>query len=113
MLVFAHPPCAALYMQQSSKALRGGAYSGAQCIKCRSPSQRRAHLAFRAPDSRHRTQHVQALCAEVPAAAAMFKRASEILGYDLLDVCVNGPKDKLDSTAVSLLFFRFSLTSRG
>jgi [acyl-carrier-protein] S-malonyltransferase len=56
---------------------------------------------------------VQALCAEVPAAAAMFKRASEILGYDLLDVCVNGPKDKLDSTAVSLLFFRFSLTSRG
>ena len=37
---------------------------------------------------------------EVPAAAAMFKRASEILGYDLLDVCVNGPKEKLDSTAV-------------
>jgi hypothetical protein len=100
-------------MQQSSKALRGGAYSCAQCIKCRSPSQCRAHLAFRAPDSRHRIQHVQALCAEVPAAAAMFKRASEILGYDLLDVCVNGPKDKLDSTAVSLLFFRFSLTTRG
>jgi hypothetical protein len=37
---------------------------------------------------------------EVPAAASMFKRASEILGYDLLDVCVNGPKEKLDSTAV-------------
>lgn len=30
----------------------------------------------------------------------MFKRASEILGYDLLDVCVNGPKEKLDSTVV-------------
>jgi hypothetical protein len=42
----------------------------------------------------------QALCDELPAAAAMFKRASEILGYDLLDVCVNGPKEKLDSTVV-------------
>lgn len=30
----------------------------------------------------------------------MFKRASEIMGYDLLDVCVNGPKEKLDSTVV-------------
>ena len=30
----------------------------------------------------------------------MFKRASEILGYDLLQVCVDGPKEKLDSTAV-------------
>ncbi len=42
----------------------------------------------------------QSLVEEVPAAAAMFKRASEILGYDLLEVCVNGPKEKLDSTAV-------------
>ncbi|CAI5465072.1 unnamed protein product [Closterium sp. Yama58-4] len=39
--------------------------------------------------------------AAVPAAAALFAKASEILGYDLLDVCVNGPKEKLDSTAVS------------
>ena len=30
----------------------------------------------------------------------MFKRASEILGYDLLKVCVGGPKEKLDSTEV-------------
>jgi len=39
--------------------------------------------------------------AEVPAAKALFDRASEILGYDLLAVCTEGPKDKLDSTAVS------------
>lgn len=39
--------------------------------------------------------------AAVPAAAALFEKASEILGYDLLDVCMNGPKEKLDMTAVS------------
>ncbi|CAI7835705.1 unnamed protein product [Closterium sp. NIES-53] len=39
--------------------------------------------------------------AAVPAAAALFAKASEILGYDLLDLCVNGPKEKLDLTAVS------------
>ncbi|BBN17362.1 [acyl-carrier-protein] S-malonyltransferase [Marchantia polymorpha subsp. ruderalis] len=39
--------------------------------------------------------------ASIPAAAALFAKANEILGYDLLDVCVNGPKEKLDSTVIS------------
>eukprot|EP00850_Spirogloea_muscicola_P009205 SM000051S17565 [mRNA] locus=s51:433474:436882:+ [translate_table: standard] len=39
--------------------------------------------------------------ARVPAAAQLFEKANEILGYDLLDVCINGPKEKLDSTVVS------------
>lgn len=38
---------------------------------------------------------------EVPAAAALFDQASAILGYDLLEVCTTGPKEKLDSTAVA------------
>eukprot|EP00252_Welwitschia_mirabilis_P014822 TRINITY_DN32863_c0_g1_i1.p1 TRINITY_DN32863_c0_g1~~TRINITY_DN32863_c0_g1_i1.p1 ORF type:complete len:400 (-),score=81.09 TRINITY_DN32863_c0_g1_i1:200-1399(-) len=37
----------------------------------------------------------------VPAAAQLFTKANEILGYDLLDLCVNGPKEKLNSTVVS------------
>ncbi|GLI66627.1 hypothetical protein VaNZ11_010553, partial [Volvox africanus] len=41
------------------------------------------------------------LVAEVPAAKELFDKASEILGYDLLKLCVEGPKDKLDSTAIS------------
>lgn len=41
------------------------------------------------------------LCAALPAAQALFDRAATILGYDLLDACKNGPKEKLDSTAVS------------
>eukprot|EP00198_Chlamydomonas_reinhardtii_P000527 XP_001689862.1 malonyl-CoA:acyl-carrier-protein transacylase [Chlamydomonas reinhardtii] len=41
------------------------------------------------------------LVATVPKAKEMFDKASEILGYDLLKVCVEGPKEKLDSTAVS------------
>jgi [acyl-carrier-protein] S-malonyltransferase len=38
---------------------------------------------------------------DVPAAAALFEEASEILGYDLLRVCTEGPKERLDSTVVS------------
>jgi len=36
-----------------------------------------------------------------PKAKELFDKASEILGYDLLAVCRDGPKEKLDSTAVS------------
>lgn len=42
-----------------------------------------------------------ALCETLPAAKALFDRAAAILGYDLLSVCANGPKEKLDSTNVS------------
>eukprot|EP00439_Symbiodinium_sp_Y106_P032814 s792_g3.t3 len=38
---------------------------------------------------------------EVPKAKEMFETASDIIGYDLLDRCVNGPKEELDKTAVS------------
>ncbi|NBO93530.1 MAG: [acyl-carrier-protein] S-malonyltransferase [Planctomycetia bacterium] len=41
------------------------------------------------------------LCASLPAARSLFERAATVLGYDLLAVCADGPKDRLDSTAVS------------
>ena len=39
------------------------------------------------------------LAESTPAAAELFARAADILGYDLLDVCANGPAEKLNSTA--------------
>ncbi len=41
------------------------------------------------------------LCASLPEARRLFTEASEQLGYDLLDVCVNGPAERLNSTVVS------------
>ncbi|KAJ0809425.1 putative [Acyl-carrier-protein] S-malonyltransferase [Helianthus annuus] len=35
---------------------------------------------------------------KVPAAAELYSKANEVLGFDILDVCINGPKEKLDST---------------
>ncbi|XP_073050595.1 uncharacterized protein [Primulina eburnea] len=38
---------------------------------------------------------------KVPAVAELYKRANDILGFDILDICINGPKEKLDSTVLS------------
>jgi hypothetical protein len=41
------------------------------------------------------------LVQDVPKAKELFDRASEVLGYDLLKICTEGPKEKLDSTVCS------------
>jgi [acyl-carrier-protein] S-malonyltransferase len=41
------------------------------------------------------------LCETLPAARQLFDRAAAILGYDLLDLCLNGPAEKLNSTVIS------------
>ena len=35
---------------------------------------------------------------DVPAVKEMLEKAKSILGYDLLDLCLNGPKEQLDDT---------------
>jgi [acyl-carrier-protein] S-malonyltransferase len=42
-----------------------------------------------------------ALCASSPEARSLFDQAASVLGYDLLDVCVNGPAERLNATDVS------------
>jgi len=42
-----------------------------------------------------------AVCAKVPAARALFVRASSVLGYDLYKLCTEGPAADLDSTVHS------------
>jgi [acyl-carrier-protein] S-malonyltransferase len=41
------------------------------------------------------------LAASNPSAKSLFDQASASLGYDLLDVCTNGPAEKLNATDVS------------
>ncbi len=43
----------------------------------------------------------KALCESLPAARRLFDEASGVLGFDLLDVCVHGPAEKLNATDVS------------
>jgi [acyl-carrier-protein] S-malonyltransferase len=38
------------------------------------------------------------LAETLPAAKALFSRSSDILGYDLLELCANGPAERLDAT---------------
>jgi [acyl-carrier-protein] S-malonyltransferase len=42
-----------------------------------------------------------ALCQSLPAAQAIFARAEVILGYDLLEICVRGPAERLSATDIS------------
>jgi [acyl-carrier-protein] S-malonyltransferase len=42
-----------------------------------------------------------ALAAALPKAKELFTRAADILGYDLLSLCTNGPAEKLNSTVYS------------
>lgn len=41
------------------------------------------------------------LAERFPAARKLFDQAREILGYDLADLCWNGPSEKLDTTVIS------------
>ena len=42
-----------------------------------------------------------ALCQSLPAAKALFDWSASILGFDLLDICVHGPAERLNATDVS------------
>jgi [acyl-carrier-protein] S-malonyltransferase len=41
------------------------------------------------------------LAAKLPAAKALFDEAADVLGYDLLSICVSGPAERLNATDVS------------
>ncbi|XP_072996853.1 uncharacterized protein [Typha latifolia] len=57
--------------------------------------------AFLFPGQGAQTVGMGAEAQSVQAAADLFKKANDILGFDLIDVCTNGPKEKLDSTVIS------------
>jgi [acyl-carrier-protein] S-malonyltransferase len=42
----------------------------------------------------------QSLTEKLPAARQLFGEAAEVLGFDLLDICINGPAERLNATDV-------------
>lgn len=61
-----------------------------------------AKVAFLFPGQGAQTIGMGAtVCAKVPAARALFDHASSILGYDLYQLCTEGPAADLDSTVYS------------
>lgn len=43
----------------------------------------------------------KALVESLPAAKRLFAEAAEVLGYDLLEICLNGPAERLNATDIS------------
>jgi [acyl-carrier-protein] S-malonyltransferase len=61
-----------------------------------------ARVAFLFPGQGAQTVGMGAtVCARVPAARALFDRASAVLGYDLFRLCTRGPAEELDTTVRS------------
>mmetsp|Transcript_12728 Transcript_12728/g.21593 ORF Transcript_12728/g.21593 Transcript_12728/m.21593 type:complete len:534 (+) Transcript_12728:133-1734(+) len=55
-------------------------------------------IAFLFPGQGSQAVGMVQSCQDLPAVQEMFAKAKEILGYDLLEICLNGPKSKIDNT---------------
>lgn len=58
-------------------------------------------VAFTFPGQGSQAIGMLKTCQELPKVKEMIATSKKILGYDLLDICVNGPKAKLDNTVHS------------
>eukprot|EP00210_Caulerpa_lentillifera_P003994 g3810.t1 len=60
------------------------------------------HVAFLFPgQGAQKLGMAKSVVEEIPRARELFNHASEILGYDLLQLCIHGPVDELNSTVIS------------
>ena len=55
-------------------------------------------FAFLFPGQGSQVVGMVSSCVDLPAVKELFDTARDVLGYDLLDVCLNGPKEQLNRT---------------
>lgn len=58
-------------------------------------------IAFMFPGQGSQAIGMLKSCQDLPEVKELIATAKKILGYDLLDICINGPKTKLDNTVYS------------
>merc|ERR1711920_196370 len=58
-------------------------------------------IAFMFPGQGSQSIGMLKSCKDLPAVKELIATANRVLGYDILDICLNGPKTKLDNTIYS------------
>lgn len=70
----------------------------AKATPAAAPQRKATTIALMFPGQGSQYVKMMSEASKIPAVADMLKKANDILGYDLLELCMNGPEDKLEQT---------------
>lgn len=93
---FAKPPARAAFVPSPPKPAGAKKDASAPAIKSEAEPTVPVGLLFPGQGSQH--VKMLSLVKDIPAVKEMLDKSKEILGWDLLDLCLNGPEDKLEQT---------------
>jgi len=87
--------------ERHAQRLKAEAEGGAQLDTHPLNTAKDTPIAFLFPGQGSQAVGMLAKFKDMPKVKEMCDKAAAVLGYDLLDVCLNGPKEKLDNTVYS------------